>query len=75
MSAQNTLSEARADAAAREACDIINATQALSGLCGWVDGDTVPAIQVRWFCNRLREHAEKINVALDPCEPEPEARP
>lgn len=65
------ISQRRADAVESEACELITGLNALAGLGGMYEGDTVPAIQVRWFCAKLEEHASAILRYLDACQPEP----
>ena len=66
------ISQRRADAVESEACQLITGLDALAAIGGMYDGDTVPAIQVRWFCAKLEEHASAILRYLDACQPEPE---
>jgi hypothetical protein len=67
------ISERRAHGISNEACQILTGLNALSEVGGWHDGDSVPAVQVRWFCKALKQHAEKILVYSDQAEDEPEA--
>jgi hypothetical protein len=67
------ISQARADAVESETCQLITGLDALAAMGGMYDGDTVPAVQVRWFCNALKQHAEKILVYSDLAEDEPAA--
>lgn len=65
------ISQRRADAVGSEACHLVTGINALAAIGGWHDTDSVPAIQVRWFCKRFEEHANRILKYLDICEPEP----
>ena len=73
--AQQGISQRRANAVADEACEVITGLDALAKVGGWHHGDSVPAVEVRWFCAVLQGGLDRILQYLDTCQPEPPAPP